>query len=106
MISNILRIAGSIFETAEGVVIVHISVYSEITWFVVVVWGWVGVELPMIPIGMAELSLSCEGTCALSFALREDVPGIFVEIINSIVKHRPWGIYLQWFKPHLLVNDC
>lgn len=94
------------FETAERVIVVHVSVHAEIAGFLVVIRGWVVVVLPVVPIGVAELALSSERTRAFALPLREDVLGVLAEVVHGVVEHRAGRVDLERLEAGVLVNDC
>lgn len=62
--------------------------------------------LPVVPIGMAELALSCEWPRAFASPLREDVPGILVEVVDCVVEHGTRRGYLEWLEADVFVYHC
>lgn len=49
----------------------------------------------MLPVLVSKFFLSIKGSCTQASAIRQDIFGFFVEIINSIVDRWPWRFFFN-----------
>lgn len=65
-------------KNAESLVVVVVSVDTEITWLVVSAWGWIVIVSPVF---ICEFFLTVERSSTMSSSIGKNVFGLFVEIV-------------------------